>query len=81
MFAGTSGEAELAEEVRGTGPRKALGELATCPFCLGQWVATGLLAGLVIAPRPTRLAADVLTAVAGASVLQLVYARLQSAAT
>jgi hypothetical protein len=40
-------------------------------------VATGLLAGLVIAPRPTRLAADVLTAVAGASVLQLVYARLQ----
>ncbi|MDP9435064.1 MAG: DUF1360 domain-containing protein [Actinomycetota bacterium] len=80
-FAGTSGEAELAEEVRGSGARKALGELVTCPFCLGQWVATGLLGGLVLAPRPTRLAAAVLTAVAGASTLQLAYARLQSAAT
>jgi len=80
-FNGTSGEAELAEEVRGSGPRKAVGELVTCPFCLGQWVATGLLFGLVLAPRPTRLAASVLTAVGGASVLQLAYARLQSAAT
>ncbi len=33
-FAGTSGEAELAEDVRGSGARKALGELVTCPFCL-----------------------------------------------
>ena len=80
-FAGTSGEAELAEEVRGSGPRKAVGELVTCPFCLGQWVATGLLFGLVLAPRQTRLAASVFTVVAGADVLQLAYARLQSAAT
>ncbi len=80
-FAGTSGEAELAEEVRGSGPRKAVGELVTCPFCLGQWVATGLLFGLVIVPRPARFAASLFTVVAGADVLQLVYARLQSAAT
>lgn len=52
-FAGTSGEAELAEEVRGQGPRKAVGELVTCPFCLGQWVATAFAFGLVLAPpRP-----------------------------
>lgn len=55
-FAGTSGEFELSEEVRGSGPRKALGELATCPSCLGQWVATLFAFGLVLAPRPTRLA-------------------------
>lgn len=80
-FAGTSGEAELAEEVRGTGPRKALGELVTCPFCLGQWVAAGLVFGLVLAPRPTRLAASVFTALTGADLLQLLYAKTQTWAT
>jgi hypothetical protein len=80
-FAGTSGEAELAEEVRGSGPRKAVGELVTCPFCLGQWAATGLAFGLVLAPRPTRLVASVFTAVTGADLLQLVYAKTQEWAT
>ena len=80
-FAGTSGEAELAEEVRGTGPRHALGELVTCPFCLAQWAATTFAFGLVLAPRPTRLAASVLTVVAGADLLQLAYAAAQEAAT
>lgn len=50
-FEGTSVEAELQEEVRGSGTRKAMGELVTCPFCLGQWVATGFVFGLVFAPR------------------------------
>lgn len=80
-FAGTSGEAELAEEVRGTGPRKAIGELVTCPFCLGLWVATGFAFGLVLAPRPTRLAAGVLTCVTAADVLQLAYAKTEEWAT
>jgi hypothetical protein len=80
-FDGTSGEAELAEQVRGTGARKAIGELVTCPFCLGQWVATGLAFGLVLAPRPTRLAASVFTAITGADLLQLVYAKTQTWAT
>src|SRR5438034_11399668 len=53
-YTGTSGEAEVAEEVRGRGMRKALGELVTCPFCLGQWVATVGVFGLLVAPRPTR---------------------------
>nr|WP_231135291.1 DUF1360 domain-containing protein [Motilibacter deserti] len=80
-FAGTSGEAELAEEVRGSGPRKALGELVTCPFCIGQWAATGFAFGLVVAPRATRMAAAVLTAVTAADVMQLGYAKLEEAAT
>lgn len=80
-FAGTSGEAELAEQVRGTGPRKAVGELVTCPFCLAQWVATGFVFGLVLAPRPTRLAASIFTAVAGSDLLQLLYAKTQAWAT
>jgi hypothetical protein len=49
-------------------------------MCLAQWVATGLSAGLVFAPRQTRLVNATLTAVAGADFLQHVYAWLQRAA-
>lgn len=72
-FKGQSGEAELSEQVIGTGAQHAVGELITCPFCLAQWVATLLVAGMVIAPRLTRLATAMLTAVAASDVLQLVY--------
>ena len=73
-FKGTTGPAELAEEVRGTGLRKAVGELLTCPFCLSQWVATGMVFGLVTAPRATRLAASVLAGLTIADFLQFAYA-------
>src|SRR5690349_15770661 len=53
-YEGTSGPAELQEEVRGNGAVKTLGELITCPFCTGVWVATGFTAGLVFLPRTTR---------------------------
>jgi hypothetical protein len=39
-FEGTSGPAELAEDVRdGDSHRKTTGELISCPFCIGTWVA------------------------------------------
>jgi Protein of unknown function (DUF1360) len=76
-FEGTSGEAELAEEVRGTGARKAMGELVTCPFCLGHWIVTGFGFGFVFAPEATRLAAAMLTAEAGASFLQHAHAAVE----
>ncbi|MFD5461808.1 DUF1360 domain-containing protein [Kitasatospora sp. NPDC127059] len=79
-FEGTSGPAELEEEVRGTGGRKAIGELLTCPFCIGLWAATGLTAGAVFAPRATRLAAATLAALAGADFLQFARAAAQHAA-
>ena len=65
----TSGPAELEEKVRGTGARKAIGELVTCPFCISQWLATGFTFGLVLAPRGTRMAAAVLTSVTAADFL------------
>ncbi|MFI6521108.1 DUF1360 domain-containing protein [Spirillospora sp. NPDC050679] len=81
-YAGTAGPAELAEEVRHKdGVRHALGELLTCPFCTAQWVATAYAAGLAFAPDATRLAGATMTAVAGADWMQLIYARLQRAAT
>ncbi|MCE7010844.1 DUF1360 domain-containing protein [Kibdelosporangium philippinense] len=68
-----AGDGELNESVHGHGVRHAAGELMTCPFCLAVWVATGLTAGMVFAPRFTRAASTVLTAVAVSDVLQLGY--------
>lgn len=76
-FAGTSGPAELQEKVRGSGFRKAVGALVTCPFCLAVWVATGFGFSLLFAPRATRFAASILTVVTGADVLHLAYAALE----
>ena len=78
-YQGTQGPAELEEEVRGQGGRKTVGELVTCPFCTGVWVATGLTAGLVYLPRTTRLAMGTLAALAGADMLQFVHAWLEKA--
>lgn len=78
-YAGTAAAGELAEEVRGHGLRHSAGELIACPMCLAQWVATAFATGLVVAPRQTRWAMGVLTAVAGADFLQYVYALLQQA--
>lgn len=71
------GPAELVEEVRGHGTRHALGELITCPFCLGPWIATAMTGGLVLAPRFTRAVTAVFTAVAISDHLQLFYAQQQ----
>lgn len=80
-YKGTSGPSELAEEVRGeNGPRHAVGELISCPFCIAQWVATAYAAGMTFAPEAARLAGATMTAVAGADWLQLAYAKLQQVA-
>src|SRR5215213_4926145 len=52
-----AGENVVAE---GTGVRKAIGELVSCPICIGTWVASGLVYGLRVAPGPTRLVAAIL---------------------
>ena len=78
-FEGASGHAEVAEEVREHGGAKhAVAELLTCPFCLAQWVATGLVFGYATAPKATRLAALTMTMVAGSDVLQFVYDGIQN---
>ena len=80
-FQGTSGHAEVAEEVREHGGMKhAIGELLTCPFCLAQWVGTAFVFGYVSAPRATRLAALTMTTVAGSDVLQFIYDAIQNGA-
>jgi hypothetical protein len=65
--------AEVAETVRGEGMRRAIGELLTCPYCLAPWIATGLLYGSEVAPRPTHTAISVLEAVTVSDFLQVLY--------
>ena len=73
-YQGAAGSAELQEQVRGQGLRKAVGELVSCPFCISQWVATGFVFGLLTAPRATRWTASVFSALALADFLQFAYA-------
>ena len=40
---------------KGRGAQRALGELLSCPICIGTWVSAGLVYGLHLAPRPTRV--------------------------
>ena len=70
---GKGGPAEVEERPRGSGLRRAIGELLVCPYCLGLWASGGFHAGLLFAPRATRLSASVLTAMTISDFLQIAY--------
>lgn len=72
---GAAGEVE--EEARGRGLQRAIGELVTCPYCLGLWISAGFNAGLVVAPRVTRFSAALLAVTSGSDTLQILYKRLE----
>jgi hypothetical protein len=68
---------EVSEKPRGSGLRRAIGELIICPYCLGQWIATAFVAGLCVAPRATRFVASIFAVVAGSDFLQAAYRAAQ----
>ena len=70
---GKGGPAELEERSRGTGVRKAIGELLICPFCLNLWVIAAFSVGLLFAPRVTRFLASLFAALTIADFLQIAY--------
>ncbi len=61
---------EVSEEPRGSGLQRAIGELLVCPYCLEQWVATGLLAVYLRDQRLTRTVASLFAVVAASDLLQ-----------
>jgi hypothetical protein len=65
---------EVNEKPRGRGFRRAIGELAACPLCIGAWIAAGFTSGLVVSPRVTRVVATALSALTIADFLHLAYA-------
>jgi Protein of unknown function (DUF1360) len=75
-----SGTNSIDESPRGSGLQHSLGELLSCPECTGQWVAGGLLAGILHAPRVTRAVTSMYSALALADLLQFVYVGLKSRA-
>jgi hypothetical protein len=70
---GKGGPAELEERSRGTGLRKAIGELLICPFCLDLWVVAGFSVGLLFAPRVTRFVASMFAALTVSDFFQIAY--------
>ena len=74
QFEEPAGEGEVNEKVVGHGVHHAIGELLTCPFCIAQWVATGLVAGSVAAPSLTTAVVSVSAVARLSDYLQLLYA-------
>lgn len=67
---------ELNEVSRGHGFREAVGDLLTCPYCTGVWVATGFSLALANTPKATRFVASIFGAVAVADFLNCAYERV-----
>lgn len=67
---------EVRERSRGRGLRRAIGDLLTCPYCTGPWVALAMIAGYREAPRATRLVASLFSVAALSTWLNRAYAGL-----
>jgi hypothetical protein len=66
-----------ATEPKPRGVERALGELVTCPYCVGVWIASGLSYALVLFPRQTRLVTTIFGGQAVADFLNAAFVRLQ----
>ncbi len=74
---GKGGPGELEERSRGHGLRRAIGDLITCPFCLGTWIASGFIYGFLFTPRITRMLASIFAVSGIADFLQQAYVKTQ----
>ena len=71
---------KVSEKPRDNGLRRSLGELLTCHFCVGQWVASFFTYGLIFAPAVTRLVASIFAVVALSDHLHQIYKALMKRA-
>jgi hypothetical protein len=74
------GPKKVEEKPRGEGLRRSVGELLTCQFCLGVWVASFFTYGFVLLPRVSRLVAAVFAAVTLSDFLHQIYKALMKRA-
>jgi Protein of unknown function (DUF1360) len=72
------GQADTGEDERpaGSGLQRAIGELVTCPRCLGIWTAAGLASAQMLTPRFGRLLTWSLGASAANDFLQAAFVAL-----
>jgi hypothetical protein len=76
-YEGPYGTSDVTESPRGHGLRLAAGELAICPFCMGQWVASGMLATYAHAPRTARFVAGLFSILSASDFLNMGFAKLK----
>jgi hypothetical protein len=74
---GKGGAGELEERPKGRGLRRAIGDLVSCPFCLGTWIASGFIYGHIFAPRLARTIASIFAVGGLADFLQQAYVKAQ----
>jgi hypothetical protein len=74
------GPKKVDEKPRGEGIRRSVGELLTCQFCLGVWVASFFTYGFVLLPRASRLVAAIFAAVTVSDFLHQAYKALMKIA-
>jgi hypothetical protein len=72
-YEGEGGPSEFEESSRGSGARRAIGEMLVCPYCLDLWVVSAFAVGLLFAPRLTRFLAAVFSALTLSDFLQIAY--------
>jgi hypothetical protein len=77
-YRGSAGSGEVHESSRGSGLRRALGDLLTCNYCTGPWVAGVLLVAWGEAPRAARAFASLFAAVAASDFLHEGYDALRA---
>ena len=71
---------KVDEKPRREGLRRSVGELLTCKFCLGVWLASFFTYGLVLVPRITRLVATIFAVVTVSDYLHQTYKALMNRA-
>ena len=80
-YGGSAGGGEVEEKSRGTGLRRAIGDLLTCNYCTGPWIAGALLAAWAEAPRAVRSVGSLFAVVAASDFLHEAYENLRSRRT
>lgn len=76
---GKAGAAEVHERPRGSGLRRAIGELLTCPYCAAPWIAASLVTLYGWNRGVARTTASTFTIAALSDVAQQLYALLRKA--
>ena len=56
-------------EARGSGVVYSIGQLLSCPICAGTWVAAGLVYGMQVIPRPTKIFIAIMSTIGAAEFL------------
>jgi hypothetical protein len=74
----TEGEPGGGTKPKGRGVQRALGELISCPLCIGVWIAAAQTYGMLVVPVPTRVFATIFGAAGAAELLNVAVSTLGS---